>query len=213
MKKTILPLALLSISLLSPSLFAYEPPSDDDLAQMLANPSLIKTVLADADGEQAAVLMLRVIESLEAADLGPKQIEYLIAYYTARIAFMLPATEATEFATSLINRAPAAYVPTIFAGLSIGSAGNTELTAQLKELAGEDPTFLRAINTPNIQLTDPVFTVLVSALGAAQTLPPAPTDSLPPPPGIEGGQSGGGETPPPVVPPVPPVPPTYDGQG
>lgn len=210
MKKAIFPIVFIMMtSLVMPTAYSYEPPSENKLSQLLANPKLIKEMLGDADGAEAATLMLRIISRLEGTDLGPKQVEYLIAYYTARISYLLPPSELSTFATSLLAGAPAGFLPTIYSGLSIGGAGNAAFMTELREMAGDDAVLQTAISTPNVQLTDPVYRILTAALGTYQTLPPAPTDSLPPPPPEDAGPDQP-RTPPP---PAPPVPPTYDGQG
>lgn len=208
MKKLLTLFLVAGSTLLSAPVFSYEPPTDDELSQLLANPSLIKTMLADASGEQAAELMARIISNIQQSNLGPKQLEYLVAFYTSSVVFLLPPSERGSFAETLLANAPAELMPTLFSGLAIGGSGSSAFMTQLREQAGDDPLLQRAIDTPSLQLTGRVYTVLISALASQQTLPPAPTDSLPPSGGFE---AGGGTTP--EVPPTPPVPPTYDGQG
>jgi len=188
------------------SVHAYEPPSDGQIDNLLANPAMIKTLVDDASGEQAAALMVRIIARIDAASLGPRQVDYLISFYTARITTLLPVSQRDSFATVLVANAPAQHTATLYAGLTVGGGADGGFVDTLKGLAGDDATLLTAVETPNIQLTNPVYTVLVSSLGSAVTLPPAPVESLPPSDDIpEGDGSDGGD--------IPPIPPPYAGQG
>jgi hypothetical protein len=130
-----------------------------------------------------------------------------VAFYTARIAFLLPTTEATTYATELVNTAPPELIPPIMAALSLGAGGVPAFGDHLLDIAGENEAWIQAIKNPRIPLTPPVYALLISALGTSQTLPPVVTDSLPPP--IPVGDEEGGGTPPPA----PVIPDTYDGQG
>lgn len=189
-------------------LFAYEPPSEAKLDQLLANPKLIGDVVGDASGEEAAVLMTRIIKRVEDSDLGKAQKEYLIAYYTSRITFLLPQSERSRFATDVVAAVSQDLVPTVFAGLSIGGGASETFLTHLNDLAGENEIFVTAIQNPNVALTNPVYNLLVATLSTSQALPPPAVDSLPPP--ITTGEEVGGA---PAPAPAPPVADTYDGQG
>ncbi len=173
----------------------YEPPSPADLDALLANPNLIADTLDDADGEQAADLMLAIIGRLQEARLNEKQRQYMLAYYAARITYLLGEEQAKAFATSLLSRMDRALIPPVLAGMSTGGRGSKGLIDHLRGLAGEDEVLLNAINNPSLPLTPPVYNYLLANLGAAQSLPPVVTDSLPPP--IPVGETEG-STPPPV---------------
>ncbi len=191
------------------SVQAYEPPTDSQITNMLANPKLITQLLGDANGKEAAALMKRIIDRVLATDMAEKQKDYLISFYAGRLAALLNAAEADEFATELMSIAPASSLGTILAGLSVGRGGSSAFITLLKELAGDNNDLQTAIKTPNITLTDPVYTLLVANLATAQSIAPSATDSVPPPGGGVGGGAGtgGGATPPPVIPPP------YNGQG
>jgi hypothetical protein len=206
MKRILFPL-LIALSLAGVGRAAYTPPTEGELDQLLANPKLINLTIKDANGEEAAEVMLRIIERLDNAGLSDVQVNYLVAFYTARISFLLPATESKVFATTLANSAAAPLVPTILAGLSIGAGGIQGFDSFLQDLAGEDPIRLQAIQNPRIPLTTPVYNLLVSALSGSQTLPPTVTDSLPPPEptGADAGLDS--------IVATPVIPDTYDGQG
>jgi len=194
---------LLPVSLLKAE---FEPPTEGELDQLLANPALINVTIKGANGQEASGVMVRIIERLEEAELVDIQLKYLVAFYTARIVFMLPADEAKAFATELVGAAPPELIPPIMAALSIGGGGIQAFGNFLLELAGDIQDQVDAIENPRIPLTPPVYNVLINALGTSQSLPPVRTDSLPPPIPV-GDDTGGGAPPPPVVPP------TYDGQG
>jgi len=191
----------------SQTALAYEIPSDGDLDKVLANPKMISTLLDDADGKQVAELLKRLIERIEASSLGKEQKDYLIAFYTGRIVFLLNAQEAIAFATELIAIVPGSKLPIVFAGLATGGGGSSDFMTTLRTLAGESASLNTAISTPNITLTTPVYSLLLSTLGSAQTLPPTATDSLPPPVVTDTGASPAPAPPPPVIPPG------YAGQG
>ncbi len=206
--KRFLPL-IVFVGLLLPVVRAeFEPPTEGELDQLLANPGLINVTIKGANGQEASGVMVRIIERLEDADLVDIQLKYLVAFYTARIVFMLPGEEAKSFATELVGVAPPELIPPIMAALSIGGGGIQGFGNFLLQLAGEVQDQVDAIENPKIPLTPPVYNVLVNALGTAQSLPPVITDSLPPPV-PEGINDGGGAAPPPP----PFIPPPYDGQG
>lgn len=199
---------LFLLLLLIPGLGAYaefEPPTEADLDQLLANPKLINVTIKDANGKEAAGVMIRIIERLQEAELVDVQLNYLVAFYTARIAFLLPASEAKTFATELVNTAPKELIPPIMAALSLGAGGVPAFGDHLADIAGDDEAQLQAIRNPRIPLTPPVYNLLIAALGTTQTLPPVITDSLPPP--IPVGEEEGEPSPTPFIPD------TYDGQG
>ena len=133
----------------------------------------------------------------------------LIAFYTARVTFLLPAGQLNTFARELVAGAPADVLPQVYAGLSIGGAGSSAFITGLRELAGEDEDYQTAITTPNVPLTDPVYNLLVATLANVQNLPPFSTDSLPPPQTQGTGLAATGTT----EEEPPPVPEPYDGQG
>lgn len=191
----------------------FEPPTEAQLDQLLANPKLINATIKDANGKEAAGVMIRIIERLQDADLVDVQLNYLVAYYSARIAFLLPTGEATTFATELVDNAPPELIPPILAALSMGAGGVPQFGAHLLDIAGDNEAYARAVENPRIPLTPPVFNLLTTSLGTTQTLPPVVTDSLPPP--IPVGQDEGAPSPTATATPVPTpiIPDPYDGQG
>lgn len=211
---------LLLVSALSLSLTplsAYEAPTDDVLEQLLANPKLINEVLQGASGAEAAKVIARIIDKLEESSLGSAQRNYLVAYYTSRTLFLLADTEMNQFATDLLAAVPAHLAPIVLSGLSVGGGISDTFMAHLMEMAKDNATWTRAVQTPNITLTNPVYNLLVSNLRTAQSLPPPVINSLPPPPVTGGGQAPAQTvspaqtfTPPPSQPPVSQP---YAGQG
>lgn len=214
-KSTCLLLTLLGFFLIAPLAGAYEAPSDATLDKVLANPKLLTTVLDDATGKEAAELLNRLIGRIQAASsIGKGQKDYLIAFFTARVTFLLNQTEAIAFANEIATLVPAEGLAVVFSGMRIGGGGSSDFMTNLRTLAGENADLRTAIDTPTITLTDPVYKQLLVALGSVQTLPPTATDSVPPagddPQGGGGDQGGGGTgggTPPPTIPPG------YAGQG
>lgn len=191
----------------------FEPPTEAQLDQLLANPKLVNATIKDANGKEAAGVMIRIINRLEEVDLVDVQLNYLAAYYSARIAFLLPSAQAATFATELVNTAPQELIPPIMAALSMGAGGVPQFGAHLLDIAGDNEAYVQAVRNPRIPLTPPVFNLLSTSLGTTQTLPPVVTDSLPPPipVGIPDGTVEGTATPTPA--PTPVIPDTYDGQG
>ncbi|MDF3129914.1 hypothetical protein P0Y35_11970 [Kiritimatiellaeota bacterium B1221] len=185
---------------------AYEPPTAAQITNMLANPKMITQLLGDANGKEAATLMKRIIERIQATEMAKKQKDYLISFYSGRLAALLNAAEADAYATELMSIAPAESLGTVLAGLSVSRGGSSSFVALLKELAGDNPSLQTAISTPNVTLTDPVYSLLETNLDSAQSIAPSPIDSVPPSGGAGAG-AGTGTTPPPVI----PAP--YNGQG
>lgn len=188
----------------------FEPPTEGELDQLLANPQLINITIKGANGQEAAGVVIRIIDRLIKAELNPSQLNYLTALYAARTAFLLPAGEAEAYATELVAKAPTELIPVIMAALSIGAGGVADFADHLEELAGEDAVLLSAIKNPSIPLTPPVYNLLLSALGTTQALPPAIIDSLPPP--IPVGENQGTAPAAPAAPAPPPVAEGYAGQ-
>lgn len=183
----------------------YSPPTEGQLDQMMANPGLVVTVLKGADAKEAATLLKRVIDRVLASNLNASQRTYMIAYYTARFTFLLPASELNAFATELIPLVPRELVPSVISGFSLGGGGSSDFIAHVRELVQDNTAYVSALMTPRSSLTSPIHDRLVATLSVSQALPPSVTDSLPPP--IPVGEAETQDEPP------PPVPDTYDGQG
>ena len=201
----LLAVTVVALSLVQ-SVLAYEPPRDAQISNTLANPKLITALLDDATGEEAAALVKRIIDRINAQALSQDQKDYLIAYYTGRVVSLLNETQAQKFATELFSIAPAANLGTVFAGLAVGRGGSSDFMVLLRQLAGTNETLLTAIATPQIPLSSPVYNQLVSNISNAQSIAPRETDSTPPT-----GDRTGSPTPTPV--PAPVVPEPYNGQG
>ncbi len=207
--RTFLQVFVLSVTLAAPMARAYTPPSDRQISQMLANPGMIRAVLGDANGEQAADLMVRVLQKIAANDMTQAQKNYLASFYSARVTFLL-GNQATAFAESLIPRVPESLLNAVLAGLSVGGRGSAVFMANLRELVEGDAA-LQAINAPHIALSEPVHHLLLESLGQSQSLPPVVTDSLPPPIPVGVTQDAPSPTPTPLS--QPPIPEPYAGQG
>ena len=207
--RTFLQVFVLSATLAAPMARAYTPPSDRQISQMLANPGMIRAVLGDANGEQAADLMVRVLQKIAANDMTQAQKNYLASFYSARMTFLL-GNQATAFAESLIPRVPESLLNAVLAGLSVGGRGSAVFMATLRELVEGDAA-LQAINAPHIALSEPVHHLLLESLGQSQSLPPVVTDSLPPP--IPVGVTQDDPSPTPTPRSQPPIPEPYAGQG
>lgn len=206
----LLTLTVTSLGFLSAQ--AYTPPTDGQIGQALANPGMLATLLDDANGEQAADLLVRILARIDSkSDMAQSQKNYLASFYTARTTFLMGG-QAQAMAQRLIPRVPENLLPAVVAGLSVGGRGSATFMAALREMVSGD-ALLQAINNPEIPLTDPIYTLLLQSLGAAQSLPPIVSDSLPPPV-VDA-------PPPPSTPPAtrrrpPPAPPVaqpYAGQG
>ncbi|WFB37375.1 hypothetical protein P3T73_06325 [Kiritimatiellota bacterium B12222] len=197
---------------------AYTPPTDSQLNKMLANPKLITQILGDADGKEAATLVQRIFSSIQATKIGDAQKNYLIAFYSGRVASLLNSEQADVYAKQLVAESSAELLPIVFAGLATGRGGSSEFVSLLNALAGENNDLLVAIHTPNIPLTDPIYRLLTSTLSNVQSIPPSPIDSIPPPmpapgPGPAPAPGPGPAPAPGPVPPAPPIPAPYNGQG
>ncbi|MCC5849795.1 MAG: hypothetical protein JJU29_17050 [Verrucomicrobia bacterium] len=211
--RTFLQVFLLAAFMAAPIARAYSPPSDRQISQMLANPGMIRAILGDANGAQAADLMVRVLEKIAANDMTQAQKNYLASFYSARVTFLL-GNQATAFAESLIPRVPESLLNAVLAGMSVGGRGSAVFMANLRELVEGDAA-LQAINSPHIALSEPVHHLLLESLGQSQSLPPVVTDSLPPPipVGVADPTPGPAPTPTPTPRPQPPIPEPYAGQG
>ena len=207
--RTFLQVFVLLATLAAPMARAYTPPSDRQISQMLANPGMIRAVLGDANGEQAADLMVRVLQKIAANDMTQAQKNYLASFYSARMTFLL-GNQATAFAESLIPRVPESLLNAVLAGLSVGGRGSAVFMANLRELVEGDAA-LQAINAPHIALSEPVHHLLLESLGQSQSLPPVVTDSLPPP--IPVGVTQDDPSPTPTPRSQPPIPEPDAGQG
>jgi len=201
--RTLLTLVTLGLGL-SSTVFAHTPPSNRQITHALANPDIIDQLVHDADGEQAGAVLLRLLERIQASNASAEQKNYLAAYYSARIAYLM-GEKSDALARFILTRAPKDLLPAVFAGLSVGSRGSEAVMAALREIVAENETLLQAVEAPNITLTRPVYLQLLSSLRTTQTIPTTVTDSLPPP-------VPDGETPPPPPRPRPPVPAVYAGQ-
>jgi len=193
---------------------AYTAPSEDRLDQVLANPNLIRIVLDDAKGQEACELLQRILAKVDAAPIPAIQKEYLAAYYSARITFLL-ADESIPFARCLLPTLPASLRTAVVSGIAVGGQGSAALLSFLRSQLGNDPILLQAINSPQAALGDTVFNQLIDSLRGVQSLPPILTDSLAPP--GDGTSPRGPGVPPPPAPrrgggPPPPVPQPYAGQ-
>lgn len=198
--RTILCCALLG-GFTATTLRAHTPPTDRQISQALANPELVNSLVQGASPQEAGQVLLRLLQRIAATDVAASQKNFLAAYYSARIAFLL-GEDAAAMAESIFPNIPEELVPAVISGLSIGGRGSAVVMAALRELAGENAALLQAIDAPNIPLSDPVYNQLLVSLGAAQSLPPVVTDSLPPPIPV-------GDAP---ADPPPPVPRRYRGQ-
>jgi hypothetical protein len=206
MKIFYIPLLLLAMAIPTVNVHAeFEPPTEGQLDQLLANPQLINITIKGANGQEAAGVVIRIIERLQKVDLVDVQLKYLVAYYTAKVAFLLPTDEAKDFATELVANCPKELTPSILAALSIGAGGIQAFGDHLFELAGDIESYVESIRNPQIPLTPPVYNLLISALGTGQSLPPVVTDSLPPPIPV-------GDTPSAPAPAAPPIAVGYAGQ-
>ncbi|MEX2608153.1 MAG: hypothetical protein WD708_12490 [Kiritimatiellia bacterium] len=207
MKK--IPLLFISALLLSATpLFAYEAPTDEAIDQLLANPKMINTLVEGANGAEAAQVLARIIAKISDSTLGSAQRNYLIAYYVSSAVALLPDTEMNIFARDLVAAVPRHLVPIVLSGLVVGGGTSESLIAQLMEIAENNASWTRAVQTPNITLTNPVYNLLVSNLSTSQSLPPAVINALPPPV-----PTGDGTSPSATGTSQPPVAETYDGQG
>lgn len=199
---------LLSLLLMTLSFTAsadYVPPTDDELDEILANPNLIKAVEIEASGEEAAEVLLRIIDKVQKSKLGPLQKRYLVAYWTARIVELLKGSELEPFADAITELVDGTLLEIIYSGMSIGGAGNNSFIDYIQGLAGDVDAFQNAILRPETVLTIPVYNLLLTTIQSGQTLPPPPNITTPiiPPGVVEQNQ----------IPPQPPVPPPYNGQG
>jgi len=187
----------------------YQAPSDSELESLAANPETTAAILKDANGNQAAELLVRIINVIRLnSDLGEKGKLYLIAEWSSRFVKVLPSAELAPFATSLEASVPAEVKEIVFAGLSVGGAGNDDFIDALQELAGEDELLSDSITRPEVTLTKPVYNMLVSTIANTQTVPPSPNITTP-----IIIQEGGLPQVSPTPVPAPPVPEPYDGQG
>jgi len=188
----------------------YTPPTDSQLDALMANSEMAAVILEDANGNQAAELLLRIITLITNDDnLGEKGRVYLIAEWTSRFVKHLPSAELESFATLLAASVPADVKNTVFAGMSVGGAGNNAFIEVLQELAGDDDSLLNSILRPEVTLTRPIYNLLVSNIANIQTVPPSPNITTPII--IPGG--GLPQVTPTPLPPPPPVGQGYDGQG
>lgn len=180
------------------------------MGQLMANPNLVEATLRGADATQAAALLKRVIDRVMAANLNASQRTYLIAYYTARITFLVPAGERNAFASELIPQVPPEHMTAVLAGFSLGGRGSMDFISHVQEIIQDNEAYVQALRTPRASMSNPIYDQLVISLAASHSLPPTIVDSLPPP--IPVGPAAGE----PVrsrSQPAPPVAETYQGQG
>lgn len=206
--KHLLTAAIFGVLAASP-LRAHTPPTDGQIGQALANPGMVNSLVVDANPEESAAVLIRLLQRIHSSDIAQSQKNFLASYYTARITFLL-GNDAAAMAEVLLPDVPAELLPAVWSGLSVGGRGSASVMAALRDLAGDDAASLQAIDAPNLPLSDPIYNQLLTSLGASQSLPPVVTDSLPPPVPVGTGREQGSATPTPSPP--PPVPEPYAGQ-
>lgn len=176
MKRPVISSLLLAVLLL-PAFAEYTPPTNAQIDQVLANPNTVSNVLGDANGEQAAVLLARLLDRISDSTASTSQKQYLASFYAARISFLL-GNQAEPLLRSIQDSIPEALESAVFSGFSIGLSGSTTQMAILRDIAGENTILLQAVNSPRISLTDPIYNQVIRSLASVQTLPPASVDSI-----------------------------------
>ncbi|MCC5843115.1 MAG: hypothetical protein JJU05_02560 [Verrucomicrobia bacterium] len=208
--KSLMAASLLGM-LAAPLLGAYTPPTDRQLSQALANPGMVRSLIQDANPEEAGQVLVRLLRRIQASDVVPSQKNFLAAYYSARFAFLL-GNDADDMAAVVLGNAPAELLPAVWAGFSVGGQGSSSFMAALRELAGENEEFLQAVDAPNIPLGESVYNQLIVSLGSSQTLPPVAPGAVAPAPSVSPIQPAAGTAPAPAPAPPPPIPEPYAGQ-
>jgi hypothetical protein len=182
----------------------YEPPTESELDKMLANPDLVFSTVRGANVEEAAGLIERISDRLAKSKLNESQKKYNIAFFVARTTIIL-GNERIEFAQRLLEIIAPEIRITVLAGLSVGGRGSADFMETLRGWVVASDEQLEAVNKPPVPLTVPVYNQLVQALGLSLTLPPAVTDSLPPPIPVGTGTPTPAPTSTPTPVPTPPV--------
>ena len=224
--KKILITGIIAMSILATPLFAaYTPPTDDELQELLTNPDSLETLLADASGQEASELMVRIIQVVNDGNATEAQRMDIIASFTANIALALPQSEQNEYATSLIAStgpgsdtqmgAPSRQA-VIYAALSAAVPESSLIRDTLTTSAGENQIFQNAVTNPVGVLGENRYEQIIRKVtGFVDS-----NDRGLPRIGVLGGQGEGQAAiqPLPVptrepAPAPPPVPAPYDGQG
>jgi hypothetical protein len=161
---------------LLPAFAAFTPPTDDQIDQALANPDSVTALLGDASAEQAADLLSRILARVESANVSPSQKNYLAAFFSARISFLLgPA--AGPMLDALGDAIPDSVKPAVFAGLAMGMRGSSDAMATLRLSTDTDPILDQAVNDPSSTLTPGVYNQVNSSFNPRRsptTISPAP---------------------------------------
>lgn len=224
---------IMAVCICLQSVIAYEPPTDDELEALLANPELLEQVLADATGAEAAALMLRINDRVQSdPGMNQPQKNSVIASLAARIVAFMPSDQEKNSFTNTVMASAGANEAVILAGIAIGGESSPSFIAGLQTTYGENPVLSNAVSNPEQTLTTQVYNVVRAIIGTEGVdiadPGPSPVDQDQPGDADLGepgpATDGVGITAPPPPPPPPPLPPpapappppvalTYDGQG
>lgn len=207
---------------------AFDVPTDEQLAQVLASPSDLPLVLEDASPEQAAEVVFRLIRMVgEAPGLDDVQKNQVAVLMTARAVFHIEIGDA-DFVNTLLGYMPDHLKPLIAAAGVAASRDSAYDVRQLIEGLAADETqeelknnFLLAAEDPKAVLGDDLYYIIAAILPHVPIKDiPAATLSIPlPPPPPFPVEKGGRDSSGPRVfrdddgpGREPPVPPKYPGQ-
>lgn len=127
---------LLAAALALPA-FSYTPPTDDQIAQVVANHTQLNTLIQGASPEEAAVVVARAIASVQSSTLSPAGKTQATALLHTR-ALLLSGENAPKMETALAGQVDKSVVLPVAAASTAIAVGSTEgpVMASITQAAG-----------------------------------------------------------------------------
>lgn len=202
MKKLSLLVALMVAGGISSSM-AYDMPTDDQIAQVVANHAELNNLLVGASPEEAAAVVSKAIENVKGSTLPLASQQQAAAMLYTR-GLLLSGENAPAFAGSLAGKLDQTLVPPIIAATAI-AVGNTEgpvFNAIAQAVPGVDVAAIAAdpisvLGADNVALVQ-ALVIEVRGVAAPVIPPPATAPMNLVPPIVPEGDGGGTPAAPPV---------------
>lgn len=138
-------IAVLLVGALKGPAMAYTPPTDDQIAGVLADHSQLNTLLQGASPEQAASVVAKALAKLDQASLPPGSKSQTAALLYTR-ALLLSGESAPQMAGSLASQVKAELLPVLAAATAIAvGSGDGAVIAAIGKAAGSNAAAVDAI--------------------------------------------------------------------
>ena len=136
MKKSLLAW-MLTGALAMPALAAYTPPTDDQIAQVVANHTQLNTLIQGANAEESAAVVARAIASVQSSTLTPAGKTQATALLHTR-ALLLSGENAPKMEAALAGQVDKSVVLPVAAASTAIAVGSTEgpVMASITQAAG-----------------------------------------------------------------------------